>query len=172
MGMNVSPRLQTAPGVDAGHRLEYRQSVLSAERRITRNKKSDLVAQIRVRLLRAAQRLGRDATRKLEVRGISQAQLELMRRIGAQPDETQQNLVRQLGVTRGNVSQLLSKLEAEELVSRNAFGTRKALRLTRKGERFLESVLPAEEELLGSRFEKFSKSELEQFLMLLEKLEV
>jgi DNA-binding MarR family transcriptional regulator len=146
--------------------------VLSAERRLTRNKKSDLAAEIRVRLTRAAQKLGRDATRKLEVRGISQAQLELLRRVGAEPDQTQQHLVKQLGVTRGNVSQLLSKLEAEELVSRNAFGTRKALRLTRKGERFLESVVPAEDELLGSRFERFTKAELEQFLTLLEKLEL
>ncbi len=146
--------------------------MLSAERKITRNRKADLSLQIRTRLLRAAGRLSRDATRKLEVRGVSQAQLDLLRRIAGDPDQTQQHLVTQLGVTRGNVSQLLTKLEAEDLVSRMAVGTRKVLRLTRKGERLLESVMPAEDELLAQRFTNFSKSELEQLLTLLEKLEL
>ena len=123
-------------------------------------------------LIRAGLRLSRDATRKLEVRGLSQAQLELLRRIQAVPDGTQQDLVQQLGVTRGNVSQLLTKLEAEGLVARSAVGTRKVLRITRRGERLLESVMPAETVLLGSRFEAFSKSDLESLVALLGKLEL
>ena len=146
--------------------------MFSAERRVTRTTKSELSVQIRVRLLRVAQRLSRDATRKLEVRGLSSAQFDLLRRIAAHPDQTQQFFVQQLGVTRGNVSQLLVKLEAEDLVSRSPLGTRKVLRLTRRGERLFESVTPAEDERLGARFTNFSKAELEELLMLLEKIEL
>jgi DNA-binding MarR family transcriptional regulator len=146
---------------------------MSAESRGNRGvRKTDLALEARGLLIRAGLRLSRDATRKLEVRGLSQAQLELLRRVQAVPDGTQQDLVDQLGVTRGNVSQLLTKLEAEGLVARSAVGTRKVLRITRRGERLLESVMPAETVLLGSRFEALSKSELETFVGLLGKLEL
>lgn len=141
-------------------------------KRVSRVRRIDLAAQLRARLIRAGARLSGDATRKLTVRGLSQAQLELLRRIKETPDGTQQDLVSALGVTRGNVSQLLTKLESEGLVLRGAVGTRKLLRVTRRGERLLESVLPGESELLARRFAPLSKTELEQLLGLLDRLEL
>lgn len=139
---------------------------------VRRARKIDLAIEIRAVLLRAAQRLSTDVTRKLEVRGISQAQFEVLRRVALNPDGTQQDLARSLGVTRGNVSQLLAKLEAEGLVLRVAVGTRKYLRVSKRGERFLETVLPSEHELLSARFAHLSKADLETLLVLLTRLEV
>ena len=141
-------------------------------KRVSRVRRIDLALQLRADLIRVGARLSNDATRKLTVRGLSQAQLELLRRVRVAPDGTQQDLVSALGVTRGNVSQLLTKLEAEGLVLRFAVGTRKLLRITRRGERLLESVLPGESELLAQRFARLSKTELEQLLGLLDRLEI
>ena len=141
-------------------------------KRVSRVRRIDLALKLRSHLIRAGARLSGDATRKLTVRGLSQAQLELLRRIKETPDGTQQDLVTALGVTRGNVSQLLSKLESEGLVLRGAVGTRKLLRITRRGERLLESVLPGESELLAQHFALLSKTELEQLLGLLGRLEL
>ena len=55
---------------------------------------------------------------------------------------------------------------------RGAVGTRKLLRITRRGERLLESVLPGETEVLAQRFAPLSKVELEQLLGLLDRLEL
>ena len=141
-------------------------------KRVSRVRRIDLALELRASLIRAGGRLSNDATRKLTVRGLSQAQLELLRRVSDSPDGTQQDLVQALGVTRGNVSQLLAKLELEGLVLRFAVGTRKLLRITRRGERLLESVLPGESELLARRFLALSKTELEQLLGLLGRLEL
>ena len=141
-------------------------------KRVSRVRRIDLALELRAVLIRAAARLSGVTTRKLAVRGLSQAQLELLRRVSAAPDGTQQDLVNALGVTRGNVSQLLSKLEAEGLVLRGAVGTRKLLRVTRRGERLLESVSPGESELLAQHFTRLSKTELEQLLGLLGRLEL
>lgn len=141
-------------------------------KRGSRVRRIDLILELRAHLIRAGARLSNDATRKLTVRGLSQAQLELLRRIKETPDGTQQDLVRALGVTRGNVSQLLTKLESEGLMLRGAVGTRKLLRITRRGERLLESVLPGETEVLAQRFAPLSKVELEQLLGLLDRLEL
>ena len=141
-------------------------------KRVSRVRRIDLALELRADLIRAGARLSGDATRKLMVRGLSQAQLELLRRVKETPDGTQQDLVNSLGVTRGNVSQLLTKLELEGLVLRGAVGTRKLLRITRRGERLLESVLPGESELLAQRFASLSKTELEQLLGLLNRLEL
>ena len=141
-------------------------------KRVSRVRRIDLALELRADLIRAGARLSNDATRKLMVRGLSQAQLELLRRVKETPDGTQQDLVNSLGVTRGNVSQLLTKLELEGLVLRGAVGTRKLLRITRRGERLLESVLPGESELLAQRFASLSKAELEQLLSLLNRLEL
>ena len=141
-------------------------------KRVSRVRRIDLALELRAHLIRAGARLSGDATRKLTVRGLSQAQLELLRRIKETPDGTQQDLVSALGVTRGNVSQLLTKLESEGLVLRGAVGTRKLLRITRRGERLLESVLPGESELLAQHFTHLSKTELEQLLGLLGRLEL
>ena len=145
---------------------------MTDSRRVFRGRRIDLALELRAHLIRAGARLSNDATRKLTVRGLSQAQLELLRRVSAAPDGTQQDLVSALGVTRGNVSQLLTKLEAEGLVLRFAVGTRKLLRVTKRGERLLESVLPGESELLAQHFAAFNKAELEQLLGLLARLEV
>ncbi len=141
-------------------------------KRASRVRRIDLALELRASLIRAGARLSSDATRKLTVRGLSQAQLELLRRIQAAPDGTQQDLVQALGVTRGNVSQLLTKLELEGLVLRGAVGTRKLLRITRRGERLLENVLPGESELLAGHFLALSKAELEELLVLLGRLEL
>ena len=145
---------------------------MTASKRVSRARRIDLALELRALLIRTTARLSGVTTRKLAVRGLSQAQLELLRRISATPDGTQQDLVSALGVTRGNVSQLLTKLEAEGLVLRFAVGTRKLLRVTKRAERLLESVSPGESELLAQRFARLSKTELEQLLGLLGRLEL
>jgi DNA-binding MarR family transcriptional regulator len=94
-----------------------------------------------------------------------------LRRVRTGRDLTQQVLVDQLGVTRGNVSQLLSKLEAEGLVLRSPQGSAKVLRLTESGEAMVAELLPEHDHFIAECFSALSEAEQQQLVTLLSRLE-
>jgi MarR family 2-MHQ and catechol resistance regulon transcriptional repressor len=90
----------------------------------------------------------------------------LKRRDGAQQSE----LAEALGVTAGNVSQLIAKLEDARLVKRVEQGKAKIATLTAKGEALVARLAPEHDAFLVARFASLDVSERRALLALLERL--
>lgn len=123
------------------------------------------------RLIRVAQKVGRSGTERLREQGLTPVQFDVLRRVAARPDQTQQDLAEGLDVTRGNVSQLLSRLEADGLIVRVPSGGSNLLRLTSAGRATVERLLPEHDRFVAERFSALTTDELRQLLTLLEKLD-
>jgi DNA-binding MarR family transcriptional regulator len=123
------------------------------------------------RLIRVAQRVARSGSEQLRAHGLTPAQFQLLRRIAQQPDQTQQALVEHLDVTRGNVSQLVDKLEEEGLVARVQQGNTNLLRLTEAGSRLVATLRPAHDQFITGQFSVLSRDEQQQLVRLLTKLD-
>ena len=83
----------------------------------------------------------------------------------------QQELADSLLVTKGNVCQLLDKLEDRALISRRHEGRANRLYLTDEGRRLFERVVPAHEAMIAERFSALSEGEQAQLHELLRKLD-
>src|SRR2546430_603222 len=86
-----------------------------------------------LRLARIYQKVERAATGQLRPFGLSFAQFDVVAQVGAREGLTQQELAEALLVTKGNVCQLLAKLEAAGLVARRPDGRANRLFLTDRG---------------------------------------
>lgn len=122
-------------------------------------------------LNRISQKIARAGTERLRPHGLTPAQFGMLRRIAKKPDQTQQDLVEQAGVTRGNVSQLLAKLEGDGLIARVPHANSNLLRLTPTGRRRLERLLPEHDAFIAEQFAGLSTDEYDQLLNLLNKVE-
>ncbi|HEY8492104.1 MAG TPA: MarR family transcriptional regulator, partial [Dehalococcoidia bacterium] len=86
-----------------------------------------------LRLARVFQRLERALVQQLRAWDLSLAQFDLLAHVGAAEGLTQQELADRLLVTKGNVCQLLEKLERRGLVVRRPEGRANRLFLTPAG---------------------------------------
>lgn len=114
-----------------------------------------------------AHRIGTDGARELAQRGRTPAQFHALRTIGHHPGCSQQRLAEALGVTKGNISQLLARLEADDLVRREADGAAYVLRLTPTGERLIGELGPAHDAYLDQWFAGLAAAELVELERLL-----
>jgi DNA-binding MarR family transcriptional regulator len=93
-----------------------------------------------LRLLRVAQRINRSGGADLATHGLSPAQFQVLVRVAAKPGAIQQELAATLDVTRGNISQLVTRLETVGLVRRTPDGTANRLHLTPAGAHVIGSL--------------------------------
>jgi DNA-binding MarR family transcriptional regulator len=91
--------------------------------------------------------------------------------VGAAEGIMQQELADSLLVTKGNVCQLLDRLEGRGLILRRREGRTNRLFLTDKGRRLCNEVVPAHETLVAERFSALSPKEQTQLHELLRKLD-
>ncbi len=115
-------------------------------------------------------RIGTDGARELARRGRTPAQFQALWMLARHPGCTQQRLADALGVTKGNVSQLLAKLEVDGLVRREADGAAYVLRLTAAGERLTGELVPAHDAFLGRWLGRLSEPELAELERLLRRI--
>lgn len=115
-------------------------------------------------------RIGTDGARELARVGRTPAQFHALRTIAGHPGCSQQRLAEALGVTKGNVSQLLGRLEDDGLVRREADGAAYVLRLTPAGEGVLGELGPAHDAFLDDCFAALSAQELNELERLLERV--
>jgi DNA-binding MarR family transcriptional regulator len=101
---------------------------------------------------------------------VTPAQFFILSSLRAKPGMSQVELAEALGVTAGNVSQLVAKLEAARLVARAGQGRAKLVSLTASGERLVARLAPEHEEFLRGRFAALSAAERKTLSSLLEKL--
>jgi len=124
-----------------------------------------------LRLLRVALKVERALGEQLRVWGLNNAQFDVLAHVGVAEGITQQELADSLLVTKGNVTQLLARMEERGLILRRREGRTNRLFLTDEGRRLFAEVVPAHEALIDERLSVLSQGEQAQLHELLRKLD-
>jgi DNA-binding MarR family transcriptional regulator len=124
-----------------------------------------------MRLARVYHKVDRATMERLRPWELSVAQFDVLAQVGAHEGLTQQELAAALLVTKGNVCQLLDRLEHLGLVRRQQEGRANRLYLTEAGRALHDRVVPAQEALVAERLAALTPDEQAALLGLLRKLD-
>ena len=124
-----------------------------------------------LRLVRVFQKVDRASSESLRYRQLSPAQLDVLAKVGSAQGISQQELANALLVTKGNVCQLLDKMEATGLLERRPDGRINRLFLTEQGRRVHDEVVPTHDELLAGHFNRLTEGDQRELLRLLRQLD-
>jgi DNA-binding MarR family transcriptional regulator len=124
-----------------------------------------------LRLARVFQKIDTHSERFFRTHKLNTAQFNVLAQVGAARGMTQQELADALLVTKGNISQLLSKLEQADMITRRQAGRTNCLSLTEQGQALFEVVVPQQEALIADLLAPLSDDEQRELLRLLRKLD-
>jgi DNA-binding MarR family transcriptional regulator len=124
-----------------------------------------------LRLIRVYQKITQAATAQLRPYGLTLAQFDVLAHVGAAEGLTQQDLADRLLVTKGNVSQLVDKLERAGLMTRVPEGRACHLLLTDAGRALYREAVPAHEAFVDRQLSPLSRAEQIELLQLLRTLD-
>src|SRR5438067_9295271 len=124
-----------------------------------------------MRLARVFQKVDRVATESLRYRQLSPAQVDVLAKVGSFEGISQQELANALLVTKGNVCQLLDKMEGSGLLERRPDGRVNRLFLTDQGRRIHDEVVPRHDAMLAEHFSTLNEDEQRELLRLLRQLD-
>jgi DNA-binding MarR family transcriptional regulator len=124
-----------------------------------------------LRLLRVSQKVERALAGQLKLWGLNNAQFDLLAHVGAAEGITQQKLADSLLVTKGNIAQLLDRMQKRGLIERRPEGRINRLFLTDEGRRTFVEVVPTHEALIDEQLSVLSEEEQRQLFELLRKLD-
>ena len=124
-----------------------------------------------LRLLRVASKVERDLGEHSRLFGLNTAQFDVLAHVGAAEGLTQRELADSLLVTKGNVTQLLGRLEERGWILRRKDGRTNRLFLTDEGRRLFAEIVPAHEALIDERLSVLSREEQQSLHELLRKLD-
>ncbi len=124
-----------------------------------------------MRLARVYGKLSHLMIEHLREFGLSPAQFDVLAQVGAAEGQTQQELARALVTTKGNVCQLLDRMEAAGLLRRHQDGRVKRLFLTPAGRGLWREVVPAHEAWLAGHLSVLSAAERTALARALRRLE-
>ncbi len=124
-----------------------------------------------VRLLRVSQKIERGLELQLRRWGLNNAQFDVLAQVGAAEGLTQQELADHLLVTKGNVAQLVARLEGRGVIERRPQGRTNRLYLTEGGRRLFEKAVPEHEALVDERLSALTQEEQRSLHDLLRKLD-
>ena len=124
-----------------------------------------------LRLARVFQKIDTRSERFFRSQGMNTAHFDVLAQVGAARGMTQQELADALLVTKGNISQLLSKLEQAGMITRQQTGRTNCLSLTEQGQALFEVVVPQQEALIAELLVPLSDDEQRELLRLLRKLD-
>ena len=113
----------------------------------------------------------RETNQHLKEWKVSAAQFDVLAQVGGRDRLTQQELGNKLFVTKGNITQLLNKMEQLEWIRREQEGTTKYISLTEKGRALYEEIVPPQETFQAEQFQNLNVEEQHQLLQLLKKLQ-
>ena len=123
------------------------------------------------KMVRLAQAVSREAESAFTGKEVTSAQYQILSTLASEGTLKQNEIARALGVTTGNVSQLLSKLEGAGHIKRESEGTSKFVSLTTRGERLVEALGPNHAARIQERFSALSQDELDTLMELLGRLD-
>lgn len=124
-----------------------------------------------LRLARVFQKIDRRTADYLRQWDLSIAQFDVLVQVGIAEGMTQQELADKLLVTKGNISQLIERLERRGLVRRSQEGRMSRLYLTEEGRALRELVMPAQEGLICDQFGSLSAEDLSRLRDILGRLD-
>lgn len=124
-----------------------------------------------LRLARVFHKLDATSAHHFRHHDLSVAQFDVLAQIGAAEGRSQQELAASLLVTKGNISQLLKRMEQQGLIRRCQEGRTNCLFLTEAGRQMFSQIVPAQEQLIIERFQSLTPEEQHQLLSLLRKLD-
>ena len=124
-----------------------------------------------LRLARVFQKIDTRSERFFRTHELNTALFDILAQVGAARGMTQQELADALLVTKGNISQLLSKLEQAGMITRRQEGRTNCLSLTERGEALFQVVVPQQEALIAELLAPLSDDEQRELLRLLPKLD-
>ena len=124
-----------------------------------------------LRLARVYQKIDRRSIEHLRDFDLSLAQFDVLNHVGAAEGLTQQELANSLLVTKGNVCQLLERIERAGLIERRPEGRANRLFLTAAGRQRLTEAQPAQEALIERAIAPLNADEQRTLLDLLRKLD-
>ncbi|PGK41645.1 MarR family transcriptional regulator [Bacillus anthracis] len=113
----------------------------------------------------------RETNQHLKEWNVSAAQFDVLAQVGVHDCLTQQELGNKLFVTKGNITQLLNKMEQLEWIRREQEGTTKYISLTEKGKDLYKEIVPPQETFQAEQFQNLNVEEQQQLLQLLKKLQ-
>jgi DNA-binding MarR family transcriptional regulator len=124
-----------------------------------------------LRFARVFHRIDHRLVAELRSRDLSLAQFDVLAQVSAHEGMTQQELADRLLVTKGNVCQLLDRMEQTDLLARRQDGRANRVYLTTGGRRLVDDVLPEQEALIASLLSPLTPDEQRQLRLLLRKLD-
>lgn len=124
-----------------------------------------------LRLSRVFQKVDHAASEALRCRQLSPAQVDVLAKVASAEGISQQELANALLVTKGNICQLLDKMEATGLLERRPDGRLNRLFLTPQGRQVHDDVVPRHDVLLAEQFETLSADDQRELLRLLRHLD-
>ncbi|WP_347940458.1 MarR family transcriptional regulator [Peribacillus simplex] len=113
----------------------------------------------------------RESNQHLKKWNLSAAQFDILVQVGSYERLSQQELANKLFVTKGNITQLLRKMEELGLIKREQEWKTKYLSLTEEGKEFFNEVVPKQEHFQASQFANLNETEKQQLLDLLNKVQ-
>jgi len=117
-----------------------------------------------LRLARVYQKLQRAASGHLRAWNLSMAQFDALAQTGSREGLTQQELADRLLVTKGNISQLLDRMEQAGLIRRQQEGRTCRIHLTEPGRQLFAEVVPRHEAFIAGLFDAVPCREQHQLL--------
>ncbi len=124
-----------------------------------------------LRMARVFQKIDTRSERFFRAHGLNTAHFDVLAKVGAAEGMSQQELAAALLVTKGNISQLLGKLEQEGLITRRQEGRTNCLSLTERGRALFHELVPRQEALIADLLAPLSDDEQHELLRLLRKLD-
>lgn len=124
-----------------------------------------------LRIARTFQKIDRASELFLRDWNLNVAQFDVLAQVGSSKGITQQELADRLLVTKGNISQLLDRMERQGLLRRCQEGRTNTISLTAAGQQLFSSVFPAQENMITQQFSVLTSEEVEQLTRLLRKLD-
>jgi len=124
-----------------------------------------------LRLARVFQKIDAHSERLFRTYGLNTAQFDILAHVGSTEGLSQTELANALLVTKGNISQLLAKLEHRGLILREQEGRSYCLSLTAAGRSAYDQVVPDQESLVATLLRALSTTDQLELLRLLRKLD-
>ena len=124
-----------------------------------------------LRLARVYSRLEGRSQRQLRTAGLTGAQFDVLAQVGAREGCTQQELATSLLVTKGNVTQLLDRMEECGWLTRTQEGRIKRVRLTRAGRALRRRVIREHERYRAAQLGALAADEQRTLARLLRRIE-
>lgn len=124
-----------------------------------------------LRLARLVQHVDRVAEEHLKRWDLNLAQFDVLAQVSASEGRSQQELADRLLVTKGNVCQILNRMEARGLIVRCPEGRANNLYLTESGRSLAAQVVPAHERLIAGQFSDLSPAEQRLLLSVTRRVE-